>query len=87
MWAEEDPVHCLSKVYSALASSLLSLLKSGGDNSDSEPSAKRQHLESVVVQRSGSATNAAPRRSTASWRTGLLPPSRGRGGIARGGHY
>jgi hypothetical protein len=87
MWAEEDPVHCRAKVYNAMASSLLSLLKSGGDDSDLEPAAKRQRLESVVVQRSGPATNAAPRRSTASWSTGSLPPSRGRSGKARGGPY
>jgi hypothetical protein len=86
-WAEEDPVHCVAKVYSAMAGSLISLLNSGEDEGDGEPAAKRQRLESVVVQRSGSATNAAPRRSTASWSTGLLPPSRGRGGRARGGPY
>jgi hypothetical protein len=87
MWAEEDPVHCQVKVYDALASSVLSLLKGSGDYSDLEPSAKPQCLESVVIQRSGSATNAAPRQSTASWSTGSLLPSRGRGGRARGGPY
>jgi hypothetical protein len=82
-WAEEDPVHCIAKVYSAMAGSLTSLLNSGEDEGEGEPATKRQRLESVVIQRSGSATNAALRRSTASWSTGSLPPSQGRGGRAR----
>jgi hypothetical protein len=28
IWAEEDPVHCIAKVYSAMAGSLIGLLKS-----------------------------------------------------------
>jgi hypothetical protein len=84
IWAEEDPVHCSPRVYSAMAGSIADMLSNVFAESDAEPAAKRQRLESVVVQRSGAASNAAPSRSTASWSTGSLLPSRGRGGKARG---
>jgi hypothetical protein len=84
IWAEEDPVHCSPRVYNAMAGSIVGMLSSLFTESDAEPAAKRQRLESVVVQRSGAASNTAPSRSTASWSTGMLPPTRGRGGRARG---
>jgi hypothetical protein len=84
IWAEEDPVHCSPRVYNAITSSIVGMLSSLFTECDAEPAAKRQRLESVVVQRSGAATNAAPSQSTASWNTGSLPPTRGRGGRGRG---
>jgi hypothetical protein len=53
----------------------------------SEPHAKRQRLESVVVQRIGAVNDTTPHRSTASWSTGSLPPTWGRGGRARGASF
>jgi hypothetical protein len=80
-WTDADPVHCIPAVYDALVKLLASMLL---DVDSAEPQAKRQRLESVVVQREGAVVNTAPSRSTASWSTGMLPPTRGRGGRGRG---
>jgi hypothetical protein len=87
IWSEEDPVHCMPSVYMALANQIASALSEEDDASASEPHAKRQRLESVVVKRIGAVNATAPRRSTASWSTGSLPPTRGRGGRARGASF
>jgi hypothetical protein len=82
IWSEDDPVHCMPSVYVALANQVASAL-SAEDEDTTEPHAKRQHLKSVVVQRIGAINDTAPRRSTASWSTGSLPPN-GEGAAKRG---
>jgi hypothetical protein len=87
IWSEDDPVHCVPSVYVALANQIASALTSDDEVTASEPHAKRQRLESVVVQRIGAVNVTAPRRSTASWSTGSLPPTWGRGSRARGASF
>jgi hypothetical protein len=90
IWTTEDPVHASLVLYKALAADILNLIGVSEDASadvgaGAGPPAKRARLESVVVQRKVSVAPKVPTRSTASWSTGTLPPTRGRGGRGGGG--
>jgi hypothetical protein len=89
-WRKDDPVHCTEAFYTGLARFLLSMLAADDSPWSSEvpePAPKRARLESIVVQREHGGASSAPKKSTASWSSGYLPPMRGRGprGWPRGG--
>jgi hypothetical protein len=90
IWSTDDPVHANPVLYKALAADILNLIgvsdaACADVGAGAGPPAKRARLESVVVQRESSVAPKVPTRSTASWLTGTLPPTRGRGGRERGG--
>ena len=83
MWRFGEPVHCCSDFYHIAAEAIASRIGGGDDESVAGPQSKRPRLESVVVKRIGSDRASKPKKPTASWSTGTLPPQRGGGG--RGG--
>jgi hypothetical protein len=89
-WRQDDPVHCTEAFYAGLARLLLAMLAADDgprSSEEAEPAPKRARLESIVVQREQGGASSAPKKSTASWSTGYLPPMRGRAtrGWPRGG--
>jgi hypothetical protein len=90
IWSLADPVHGSDALYKAMASA--GMLRNPDPVTEPDVAQpKRMPLESVVVQREQHGAFKVPARSTASWSTGTLPPTRGRGGRARGdpsrGHF
>jgi hypothetical protein len=88
LWPANDPVHGSAAYYSEISATLAEsvravILDEGGQ----PPPPKRQRLESVVVRREGESVASPARRHNASWSTGILPASRGRGGKERGSFH
>jgi hypothetical protein len=85
IWSLADPVHGSDAMYKAMATALASMLRNPDPVTEPEVAQpRRARLESVVVQREQHGAFKVPARSTASWSTGSLPPTRGTGGRARG---
>jgi hypothetical protein len=81
IWNLADPVHGSDALYSSMAATLVGMLRNPDPATEPEGAQpKRARLESVVVQREQHEAFKVPARST-----GTLPPTRGRGGRARGG--
>jgi hypothetical protein len=85
IWSLGDPVHGSDALYKAVTTALAGMVWTPDPVTEPEVAQpKRARLESVVVQREQHGAFKVPARSTASWSTGTLPPTRGRGGRARG---
>jgi hypothetical protein len=81
LWSAADPVHGIPELYSLASSAIMSAIETDTEleNEDGQPAQKRQRLESVIVRRAGK-SRPRGRGTTASWSTGTLPPTRGKGG-------
>jgi hypothetical protein len=85
-WPETDPVHCVPEVYTVIADAIFNL--SADSESEGQPPAKKQRLESIVVMRKEPVSQKPYQKSKPSWSSGMLPPmnrgGRGGGGQGRG---
>jgi hypothetical protein len=74
LWRDGEPVHCCDDFYQLAAEAIASSIGEGGEESAAGPPSKRPRLESVIVKRIGSDRALKPKKPTASWSTGTLPP-------------
>jgi hypothetical protein len=85
-WLETDPVHCVPELYTVIADAIFNL--NGDSESEGQPPAKRQRLESIVVMRKEPLPQKPNPKAKHSWSSGILPPinrgGRGGGGWGRG---
>jgi hypothetical protein len=79
-----DPVHGSVSYYAEIATAVVKSVRAAIMEDGSEPPAKRARLESTIVRRPSVERPSKPHHS-ASWSTGTLPPTQGRGGNTRGG--
>jgi hypothetical protein len=84
LWRAGDPVHGSVSYYAEMASAVVESVRAAIMEDGSEPPAKRARLESTIVRRP-SVDRPSKSHHSASWSTGTLPPTRGRGGNTRGG--
>jgi hypothetical protein len=84
LWRTGDPVHGSANYYAEMATAVMESVRAAIMEDGSEPPVKRARLESTIVRRPTEDRPPKPHHS-ASWSTGTLPPTRGRGGKMQGG--
>jgi hypothetical protein len=84
LWRAGDLVHGSVSYYAEMVTAVVESVRAAIMGDGCEPPAKRAQLESSIVRRPTVERPPKPHHS-ASWSTGTLLPTRGRGGNTRGG--